>query len=77
MKYRLVVNFDLEALSLTDAYEKLMKHLLPPVVIQSYFAPPAPDISFETSDEFYVDGELGDPEDLSAATIAVLQKNFP
>ncbi len=67
MNIRLIVNFDIKAESLEDAYMKLMARLMPAVDL---------DIILETSDEFYIEGEQGDPEDLTNAIVAALKKQF-
>src|SRR5215831_14773278 len=55
--YRLIVSIDIYAESLDAAYRKMRDTIHADLV----------DLGYETSDEYYIDGELGAPDDLQAA----------
>lgn len=61
---RFVVLIDIEgAASLEAAYRELRTRLA--------------SIGYETADEFYIDGDEGDPEDLTAVRLRVLAGEQP
>lgn len=59
--YRLIVLVDIAADTLDQAYCKLREAIHADLV----------DVGYETSDEFYVDGELGKPDELQEAAMQV------
>jgi len=61
MEVRFMVAIDYSADSLEDAYTQLRKQL-------------PQDCSYETDDEFFIDGEHGDPDELQQVRMAVLGK---